>query len=121
MNALRIIKTYPDYPEGKPEGVTAFYRWVCEKVILENLNGFELSMPFYRKRRDVIIGVKITMINEMWLNLNPLASELFNSQIIGDCHILFEDIKNKNEFDIWCNIIKQDLLKKGCSEKSFDY
>jgi hypothetical protein len=117
MNALRIVKTYPD--ETYTDGVNCFYRWVCEKVILENLDGLELSMPFYRNRRDVVVGVHAP--NEIWLNLNPFAYELFNQIIGGTCYIIFEEIENKNEFDLWCNIIKQDLLKKGCSKKSFNY
>ena len=124
MNCLKIIKTYPDYPNGKPDNVTAFYRWVCKKVIITDtdLHNLELSMPIYRKRKDIIVGVKvIENMSELWTNINPFASELFNSKIIGDCYIIFENIDNTDEFNLWCNIIKQDLIKLGSSDKSFTY
>lgn len=123
MNALRIVKTYPDYPNGKPDEVqSAFYRWVCEKVKLNNFDDLELSMPFYRKRDDIIVAVKtIDDLSNSWCNANPLASELFKSMIIGDCFITFDNIKSNEEFDLWCNIIKADLKTLGCGDKSFAY
>jgi hypothetical protein len=125
MNALRIIKTYPDFPNGKkPDDIeTAFYRWVLEKVTIDDFSELELSMPIYRNRKDIIVAVKIIEdMSEFWNNLNPLASKLFKTKIIGNCYVVFENIKSdKESFDLWCDIVKADLKKLGCSDKSFTY
>ena len=113
VNALKIYKTYLD---------KYYYRWICEKVVIENFNNYELSMPFYRNRRDVIVAVKVVEdIEEFWSNLNPFATELFKTKIAGDCLVVFEDLKNDDDFNLWCEIIKRDLKKVGAKDESFNY
>jgi len=113
MNALKIYKTYLD---------KYYFRWICEKVVIDNFNDYELSMPFYRNRTDVIVAVKVVDdVGEFWSNLNPFATELFKTKIPGDCFIVFEDLKNDDDFNLWCEIIKRDLKKVGARDESFNY
>ena len=114
-NALKITKTYPNDNN--------FYRWVCEKVVVsDTLNDKELSCPIYRKRTDIMLAVnKVVNVIDFWENINPLASELFKTHICGDCYIIFEKIKTDAEFNLWCDIIKKDLLNAGANDKTFTF
>ena len=58
---------------------------------------------------------------DFWENINPLAVELFKTHISGDCYIIFEKIKTDAEFNLWCDIIKKDLLNAGANDKSFTF
>lgn len=113
MNALKIYKTYPF--EG-------YYRWICEKVIVDDFEDHELSSPIYRGRCDVVVAVKfVEDVADTWLSINPFATELFKSVITGDCLIVFEDIEKVDDFDLWCEIIKRDLINLGCRDVNFKY
>jgi hypothetical protein len=115
MFALEIYKIYLS---GNEE-TGGYFRWICRKIKIDKFSNYELSCPFYRNRRDVILGVKhFSGYNHG--NLNPFATELFEQRVCGNCIIHFEKL-NEKEFDIWCDIIKKDLQNMGAKNESFEY
>jgi len=124
MNALTIIKTYP---HGEVEGGGGFYRWVLTKTKItdEEMMSNELSCPFFYKK-SICLGVKKNSFD--WANINPLATELLEQTISGDCVFIFpyeaeaEYMKfSDREYEVICGVMKAKLMKMGANPLSFEY
>jgi hypothetical protein len=118
LNCIKIHKVY----------TTKYtYVWTTEKVILteEELFRYELCSPYWRNTINYVVGVgRDSGYLSHILNMNPVATELFNTPINGDIIIHFEFKEGENseeKFNVCCNILKYDLLKLGCSVNSIKY
>lgn len=126
MNALTIVKTYPD---GKtPDGI-GFYRWVLTKTTIteSDMMKYELSCPFIGNK-SILLGVKRISCKKEFTNINPIASELLKQNICGDCVFVFPHDEEEEymkftdkEYDVICEIIKRKLLQLGANPLSFMY
>ena len=124
MNALTIIKTYPD---GEMAGGVGFYRWVLTKTKIteEEMMSNDLSCPFFGKK-SILLGVKKNSFD--WSNINPLATELLGQTICGDCVFIFPYDEEADymkftdrEYEVICGVMKAKLLKIGANPMSFQY
>lgn len=117
MNAIEINKVYDwgDYDLGH------YHTEVkkCKRNIDSIISNYELSCPIYKKQ-DLLLAVKPIEESSKQFWFNEVAYELCNQRVIGDCINLFEEQTDK-EYDIICNLMKTQLLEKGCNPKYFNY
>lgn len=116
MNALIMKK---EYLTGNPEegGYWKIYINKTTITLDELKHKYDLYKAEY-KNKYYNIGVRTNKDN-LW-DPNDVASALFETIINGDCIIVFRGECEK-KYDITCNVIKSDLIKKGCISDAFNY
>jgi hypothetical protein len=120
MSQINAIKIHKVYSNGEDWG---HYIWKTEKVQLteHQLFNYELSCPLMKGINTIItMGVPLCSLDDYWGNINPLATELFNQHISGECVITFDDY-NEKQFNIVAEVIKQKLIQLGVPERFILY
>jgi hypothetical protein len=131
-NAIEIKKNYEGNGNPKDGG---YYYWTFFRTKVDNkeIMERELSCPFWVMRKEGkkrhVCGKTITLavervkdLSELYTNINPLASELFDTLVSGHCYIVFEKpYVSDKEYIVITNLMKAQLQAKGATDRTFNY
>lgn len=117
--AIQFKKVYLFGNEDKG----GMYRWYVNKTTIgkETLFKHELGCPIYKNMNDLLLAVE-HFEPSMFNHYNPLLTALLKQDVFGMCSYLVIDdkVNGERKRDILYNIMKNELIALGATEKSFD-